>query len=223
MRQWRGRALAACHSLRLRIVLHFSLVEPHIAAIMFGFFYLSSAYDQVIFGPMALSAYSSSTSSPDTFFTSFPSSISSCHLAAVTSLHLLSCRTCSWSENNGPLNHFHHGNPRSLPITIKMALFRLLAKVLFPTALLTQACYYPNGNPVTAEPVAPCNTTSTNAVMCCPLNWTCLSNLLCSKPDEGLLGRYSCTDSHWDSPACPSFCTKSKRPGNRMIFSLKML
>jgi hypothetical protein len=99
-----------------------------------------------------------------------------------------------------------------------MAVARLLT-LLLPTAVVAQTCYYPNGNPVTAEPVAPCNATAAagNAVACCPLQWTCLSNLLCALPEQGLIGRYSCTDNQWDSPNCPNFCTKSKRRGRCMI------
>jgi hypothetical protein len=99
-----------------------------------------------------------------------------------------------------------------------MAPPRILTLLLLPTAIFAQACYYPDGSPVTAEPVAPCNATSAgDAVACCPLRWTCLSNLLCALPEEGMLGRYSCTDSEWGSPNCPGFCTKSKRHGRCTI------
>lgn len=80
---------------------------------------------------------------------------------------------------------------------------------LLPISLLVitssaQECYYPNGDAVSAEPVAPCYSWGGP---CCPQSWTCLSNNLCHLENESLnlTGRYSCADKDWGS-SCPEFC-----------------
>lgn len=74
------------------------------------------------------------------------------------------------------------------------------------TVSRAQQCYYPNGNPVKAEPVAPCYSWGG---ACCPVGWTCLSNNLCfqdiESQDTNLTGRYSCVDQEWGR-SCPNFC-----------------
>lgn len=70
-------------------------------------------------------------------------------------------------------------------------------------------CYYPNGA-LAATDDHPCS--SDGYSTCCPLNWQCLSNGLCYLENEGYLGRYTCTDSAWESDNCPNICTHGMFP-----------
>lgn len=77
--------------------------------------------------------------------------------------------------------------------------------LLLPSALFVhgQDCFYPNGA-LAATDDHPCS--SDGHSTCCPLNWQCLSNGLCYLENEGYLGRYTCTDSTWESDNCPKIC-----------------
>ncbi|KAJ4375516.1 hypothetical protein N0V86_007048 [Didymella sp. IMI 355093] len=71
--------------------------------------------------------------------------------------------------------------------------------------VVSQTCYYPNGNTAPSTEKA-CSSASGSA--CCPENWECLDNGLCYYPPNDLYGRYSCTDKDWNSPGCASnLCT----------------
>lgn len=81
-----------------------------------------------------------------------------------------------------------------------------LSQVLLTRTMAT--CYYPNGNPSPGD--IPCNGGG-DATMCCPLNWKCESNGLCSLANAGFYGRYTCTDKTWGSSNCKKeICTESK-------------
>ncbi len=82
----------------------------------------------------------------------------------------------------------------------------LLLVVVWLQCALAQQCFYPDGSQVVAETVHQC---SSNGGACCPENWDCLSNGLCSNKAANFLGRYSCTDDSWGS-SCPDFCLDSK-------------
>jgi hypothetical protein len=97
-----------------------------------------------------------------------------------------------------------------------MVRFRSVLLALTVQVLNSQSCYYPNGNKVTQEPVAPCSTSEDS--ICCPLNWVCLSNFLCFNPSANIAGRYSCTDKSWGS-SCPGFCTESESDTNSSVES----
>ena len=89
---------------------------------------------------------------------------------------------------------------RSIPIKLLSA----ACSLLFPAVLVDgQDCYYPNGD-LAATDDHPCS--SGGPSPCCPLNWQCLSNGLCYLENEGYLGRYTCTDSTWESDNCPKIC-----------------
>lgn len=95
-----------------------------------------------------------------------------------------------------------------LPTTCKLLSAGCL---LLPYALLAygQNCYYPNGALANTDD-HPCSTDGHST--CCPLNWQCLSNGLCFLPSEGYLGRYTCTDSSWQSDKCPKICLYGMYP-----------
>ncbi|KAL2054800.1 hypothetical protein ABVK25_005104 [Lepraria finkii] len=68
----------------------------------------------------------------------------------------------------------------------------------------SSSCYYPNGD-LSSDGDIPCNTSGDGP--CCPLNWNCESNGLCSLENEQYYGRYTCTDQTWQSSSCPQICT----------------
>lgn len=83
--------------------------------------------------------------------------------------------------------------------------------LLLPPSFLVhgQDCFYPNGA-LAATDDHPCS--SDGHSTCCPLNWQCLSNGLCYLENEGYLGRYTCTDSSWESDNCPKICLHGTFP-----------
>lgn len=92
------------------------------------------------------------------------------------------------------------------------SLFLLTLSILVRSTL-QQNCYFPNG--VIARNDYPC-TDLTNSVPgiqvhCCEVGRTCLPNRMCSgnQQDENPM-RGTCTDSTWNSPNCPKFCTPCK-------------
>ena len=72
-----------------------------------------------------------------------------------------------------------------------------------------QVCYYPSGEISPYD--IPCGTGE--AVVCCPNEWTCEDNGLCSLPSKQYYGLFSCTD--WSSSHCPTSCANGKPPHRR--------
>jgi hypothetical protein len=97
--------------------------------------------------------------------------------------------------------------------------FLLLLATLIRTSL-QQTCYFPNG--VIARDDYPCISLISKSpgtdVHCCEVGRTCLPNRMCSgnSQDENPM-RGTCTDSTWDSPNCPKFCTPCKSPFELVI------
>ncbi|KZM19061.1 uncharacterized protein EKO05_0003729 [Ascochyta rabiei] len=88
---------------------------------------------------------------------------------------------------------------------------RAAAVAALAQQVLSQTCYYPNGNAAPSTEKA-CSSAAGSA--CCPENWQCLDNGLCYYPPSGLHGRYSCTDKDWNSPGCASnLCTYNMTVG----------
>ena len=86
--------------------------------------------------------------------------------------------------------------PRAFHTFSSLSLFFALSLILIsPQLAQGQQCYYPNGNLSPND--VPCSSESGSA--CCPNGWECLSNGLCYLPNEAYLGRYTCTDSNWQS------------------------
>ncbi|KAK0659672.1 hypothetical protein DIS24_g3870 [Lasiodiplodia hormozganensis] len=63
-------------------------------------------------------------------------------------------------------------------------------------------CYYPDGNTISDD--VPCDSSAEQSA-CCGSGATCMMNGLCL--NYGLFSRGSCTDSSWESDACPQQCT----------------
>jgi hypothetical protein len=90
----------------------------------------------------------------------------------------------------------------------------LLLATLIRTSL-QQTCYFPNG--VIARDDYPCTSLISKSpgtdVHCCEIGRTCLPNRMCSgnQQDENPM-RGTCTDSTWNSPNCPKFCTPCESP-----------
>ncbi|KAL1599236.1 hypothetical protein SLS59_006253 [Nothophoma quercina] len=88
---------------------------------------------------------------------------------------------------------------------------RAAAVAALAQQIVSQTCYYPNGNTAPSTEKA-CSSAAGSA--CCPENWECLDNGLCYYPPTGLHGRYSCTDKDWNSPGCASnLCTYNMTVG----------
>ena len=68
----------------------------------------------------------------------------------------------------------------------------------------SQKCYYPSYEVSPYD--IPCGTGE--AVVCCPNEWTCEDNGLCSLPSKQYYGLFSCTD--WSSGNCPQSCVNGK-------------
>lgn len=96
-----------------------------------------------------------------------------------------------------------------LPKTCKLLLSAGFLLLRAPWFVHGQNCYYPNGD-LAATDDHPCS--SDGHSTCCPLNWQCLSNGLCYLENEGYLGRYTCTDSTWESDNCPKICLHGMSP-----------
>ena len=69
-------------------------------------------------------------------------------------------------------------------------------------------CYYPNGD--VAIDHTPCNSRAANSA-CCSAYDLCLENSYCFNR-VGRMTRSSCTDSGWNSSACPYFCRDGDSP-----------
>jgi hypothetical protein len=90
--------------------------------------------------------------------------------------------------------------------------FLLLLATLTRTSL-QQTCYFPNG--VIARNDYPCTSLISKSpgtdVHCCEVGRTCLPNRMCSGiSQDGNPMRGTYTDSTWNSPNCPKFCTPCK-------------
>jgi hypothetical protein len=75
-------------------------------------------------------------------------------------------------------------------------------------------CYYPDGKK--ASDAIPCGNDSP---MCCPNDWQCLDNGLCSLSNQQsiLFGRYSCTSNPWGD-GCPRNCVRDvSKMGNEAV------
>ena len=71
---------------------------------------------------------------------------------------------------------------------------------------LTPVCYFPKGN--VANGHSPCNASAAES-WCCAAKDYCLSNGFCLQASDvhaNRIGRGSCTDQEWNSPACPREC-----------------
>lgn len=96
----------------------------------------------------------------------------------------------------------------------KIKLLLSAGSLLLPPAFFVhgQDCFYPNGAPAATDD-HPCSSDASDGhSTCCPLNWQCLSNGLCYLENEGYLGRYTCTDSTWQSDSCPKICLHGTCP-----------
>lgn len=78
----------------------------------------------------------------------------------------------------------------------------------FSMAAGNDYCYFPNGDLSGVD--SPCFPDE-EVSPCCGLQggWTCLTNGLCHNEILKQIGRGTCTDSNWDSPSCPQYCTRS--------------
>ncbi|EMC98481.1 hypothetical protein BAUCODRAFT_121349 [Baudoinia panamericana UAMH 10762] len=68
------------------------------------------------------------------------------------------------------------------------------------------SCYWPDHSPAYNQ--TPCNAQA-SVSWCCYFTDICLSNGMCLQQSNvytNRLGRGSCTDSTWSSPACPQYC-----------------
>ncbi|KAF8852028.1 hypothetical protein BDZ45DRAFT_750030 [Acephala macrosclerotiorum] len=93
-------------------------------------------------------------------------------------------------------------------------LFVSFLQILGQAGAASNSCYYPDGSIASSD--SPCNSTAsaTDASLCCPAGWACLSNSVCMStpestgynPQAPAYGRGSCTDQSWGSSACPYFC-----------------
>ncbi|EKG15971.1 hypothetical protein MPH_06792 [Macrophomina phaseolina MS6] len=70
-------------------------------------------------------------------------------------------------------------------------------------AQASSICYYPNG--YVADKDQSCDLSSADAP-CCPEGWHCLDGGICYLEQFDYISRYTCTDRHWGSDACPKYC-----------------
>ncbi|KAI9850890.1 MAG: hypothetical protein M1838_004869 [Thelocarpon superellum] len=76
-----------------------------------------------------------------------------------------------------------------------------------------KACYTSDGQLSASD--SPCNIDA-NESFCCGLGELCLAGGMCQPTDSSAqsVTRATCTDSSWQSAACPAFCTNITSPGS---------
>ena len=79
-----------------------------------------------------------------------------------------------------------------------------------------RSCYFPDGTPSGTD--VPCTDDPVGDSFCCFTGQACLSNKVCGAFHTNSTGSFmtfargTCTDSSWNSPACPKFCLDGESP-----------
>ena len=106
-----------------------------------------------------------------------------------------------------------------------ISLYVLFNTIAETTAQSGPSCYSPDRT--LTEQDSPCDLSSEESA-CCNRNDICLDNHLClpqSSPLRNIIYRGTCTDSSWQSDACPKYCQDSElsstsRPMDSYVLTL---